>query len=112
MLIKADSILKEEESGDVSQTRSGIPELSGSSGQQKAPQTKTGAGQEDSAKEGLRKMNDRVASLVMKRKAELEQGIQDSPTRQQLTLVKSINDQFNFITKISEDLLKVVSRWT
>ena len=111
-LTRADSILKEEESGDVSQTRSGIPELSGSSGQQKAPQSKTGAGQEDSAKEGLRKMNDRVASLVMKRKAELEQGIQDSPTRRQLTLVKSINDQFNFITKISEDLLKVVSRWT
>ena len=48
----------------------------------------------------------------MKRKAELEQGIQDSPTRRQLTLVKSVNDQFNFITKISEDLLKVVSRWT
>ena len=56
-------------------------------------------------------MNDRVTALIMKRKEELEKGIQDSPTRQQLTLVKSINDQFNFITKISEDLLKVVSKW-
>jgi uncharacterized membrane protein (TIGR01666 family) len=61
--------------------------------------------------EGLRKMNDRVTALVMKRKEELEQGIEDSPTRRQLTLVKSINDQFNFITRISEDLLKVVSKW-
>ena len=61
-LTKADAILKEEESGDASQSRSGIPESSGSSGQQKAPQIKTGAGEEDSAKEGLRKMNDRVTS--------------------------------------------------
>jgi uncharacterized membrane protein YccC len=64
-----------------------------------------------SSKEGLRKMNDRVTALIIKRKEELEQGIQDSPTRRQLTLVKSINDQFNFITKISEDLLKVISKW-
>jgi uncharacterized membrane protein (TIGR01666 family) len=67
--------------------------------------------EEISAKEGLRKMNDHVTAMLMKRKTELEQGILDSPTRRQLTLVKSVNDQFNFITKISEDLLKVVGKW-
>jgi hypothetical protein len=75
------------------------------------PQTSIPSPAEISAKEGLRKMNDRVSALIMKRKEELENGIQDSPTRRQLTLVKSINDQFNFITKISEDLLKVISKW-
>ena len=75
------------------------------------PQTSIPSPAEISAKEGLRKMNDRVSALITKRKEELENGIQDSPTRRQLTLVKSINDQFNFITKISEDLLKVISKW-
>ncbi|HEY4155583.1 MAG TPA: hypothetical protein VGM24_09145, partial [Puia sp.] len=76
---------------------------------QKAEQSEPAEG--STAKEGLRKMNDRVSAMLVKRRAELEQGIQDSPTRRQLTLVKSINDQFNFITKISEDLLKVVAKW-
>jgi uncharacterized membrane protein (TIGR01666 family) len=62
-------------------------------------------------KEGLRKMNIRVTALMSKRKSELEQGISDSPTRALLNAVKSVYDQFNFITKISEDLLKVVRAW-
>ena len=56
-------------------------------------------------------MNDRVTAMILKRKAELDQGILESPTRRQLTLVKSVNDQFNFITKISEDLFKVAGKW-
>lgn len=64
-----------------------------------------------SYKEGLMKMNEQVTAMVMKRKAELEQGIIESSTRKQLTLVKSVNDQFNFITKIVEDLLRLLSKW-
>jgi uncharacterized membrane protein YccC len=64
-------------------------------------------GEEVSARAGLRKINERVASMMAQRKAELEQGIEDSPLRQGLTLIKSINDQFNFITKISEDILRL-----
>ncbi|MEO6960855.1 MAG: FUSC family membrane protein [Puia sp.] len=77
-----------------------------SSGQGPVPIPKEAA-----AKEGLRKMNDRVTAMILKRKAELDQGILESPTRRQLTLVKSVNDQFNFITKISEDLFKVAGKW-
>jgi uncharacterized membrane protein (TIGR01666 family) len=67
--------------------------------------------EEISSKEGLRKMNEQVTAMVMKRKAELEQGILESPTRRRLTLAKSVNDQFNFITKIAEDLLKLINGW-
>lgn len=69
------------------------------------------AKEEISAKEGLRKMNDYVTAMVTKRKGELEQGILESPARKQLAMVKSVNDQFNFIAKISEDLLKVAGKW-
>jgi hypothetical protein len=42
--------------------------------------------------------------MVSLRKKELEQGITETQLR--LSVVKSVNDQFNFIWKISEDLLK------
>jgi uncharacterized membrane protein (TIGR01666 family) len=58
----------------------------------------------------IRHVNEQVAMLVSKRKSELEQGIQESETSRRITLVKSVNDQFNFIWKISEDLLKIVSK--
>ncbi len=58
----------------------------------------------------IRQVNEQVALLVSKRKSELEQGIRESETGRRITLVKSVNDQFNFIWKISEDLLKILSK--
>jgi hypothetical protein len=60
------------------------------------------------ASEGLRHLNDRVSEMVAFRKKELEQGITESHLRTSLAVVKSINDQFNFIWKISEDLIKTL----
>jgi len=53
-------------------------------------------------------MNERVTGMVQQRKKELEEGIHQSETASKLTLAKSVNDQFNFIWKISEDLLKTI----
>lgn len=89
----------------------GSSEIKSTSSLPDSSQSSTQRIEEASAKEGLRKMNDRVTAMLSKRKAELEQGILESPTRGQLTLVKSVNDQFNFITKISADVLKVVGKW-
>jgi uncharacterized membrane protein (TIGR01666 family) len=55
---------------------------------------------------GLTKLNNRVEEMVSLRKKELEQGITETQLR--LSVVKSVNDQFNFIWKISEDLLKTL----
>jgi hypothetical protein len=49
-----------------------------------------------------------VDALVTDRKKELEQGFEEGHLRTPLAVVKSINDQFNFIWKISEDLLKTL----
>jgi len=54
-------------------------------------------------------LNERVAELVTLRKKELEQGIIESHLRNSLAVVKSVNDQYNFIWKISEDLRKIVN---
>jgi uncharacterized membrane protein YccC len=59
---------------------------------------------ESAAREGLNKINEKIAEMVAARKKELEQGITE--TRIRLSVVKSVNDQFNFIWKISEDLVK------
>src|SRR4029077_15873344 len=59
---------------------------------------------ETAARDGLNKINEKIAEMVAARKKELEQGITD--TRIRLSVVKSVNDQFNFILKISEDLVK------
>ena len=58
----------------------------------------------DVAREGLRILNDRVNSLVETRKAELGRGIIDSDTRQRLSGLKPIVDQFNFIAKVSVNI--------
>jgi uncharacterized membrane protein YccC len=63
----------------------------------------------DTPKE-IRQVNEEVAMLVSKRKSELEQGIRESETSRRITLVKSVNDQFNFIWKISVDLVKIVAK--
>ncbi len=65
-----------------------------------------------STRQGIRRMNKRVAEMVGLRKKELENGILESETSRSLTLVKSVNDQFNFIYKISEELLKNAKRLT
>jgi uncharacterized membrane protein YccC len=58
----------------------------------------------DVAREGLRILNDRVNSLVEMRKAELGRGIIDSDTRKQLSGLKPVIDQFNFIAKVSVNI--------
>ena len=60
------------------------------------------------AGEGLRKLNQRMTDMVEIRKKELADGFTEGHLRTSLTGVKSINDQFNFIWKISEDLLKTL----
>jgi hypothetical protein len=61
-----------------------------------------------SAEEKLRQLNNRVAEMVAIRKKELEQGNSEGHLRGGLTVVKSVNDQINFIWKISEDMLKTL----
>ena len=72
---------------------------------------KTDAGATDFLpRTGLKQMNDQVAQLVLHRKMELERGILESETVRRLAMVKPVIDQFNFIWRISEDMLKVVSQ--
>jgi uncharacterized membrane protein YccC len=58
-------------------------------------------------KEELRLLNDKVNKLTEQRRAELKQGIIDSDTRVQLSALKPVADQFNFIIKIASDLEKL-----
>jgi len=58
----------------------------------------------DDAKEGLRILNDRVNSLVERRKAELIRSVIDSDTRKQLSGLKPMVDQFNFIAKVTVNI--------
>ncbi len=60
-------------------------------------------------KEALRALNDKVDVLTGQRKAELNHGITDSDTRIQLSRLKPVADQFNFIIKIASDLEKLCS---
>jgi hypothetical protein len=60
------------------------------------------------AGEGLSKLNQRMTDMVEIRKKELADGITEAHFSTSLTGVKLINDQFNFIWKISEDLLKTL----
>jgi uncharacterized membrane protein (TIGR01666 family) len=60
------------------------------------------------AGEGLRKLNQRMTDMVEIRKKELAVGLTEEHPRINLTGIKLINDQFNFIWKISEDLLKTL----
>ena len=58
-------------------------------------------------KETLRTLNDKVGMLTERRKAELNQGITESGTRTELSRLKPVADQFNFIIKIASDLEKL-----
>lgn len=68
--------------------------------------------EEELAKNGIRQMNEQIGAMVSQRKKELEKGILESETGRRLTLVKPVNDQFNFIYKISEELVKNAKRLT
>jgi hypothetical protein len=59
------------------------------------------------AKEGLRLLNNDVNILLEKRKTELKQGLLETETKKGLLEMKSIVDQFNFISNIVTDLQKV-----
>ena len=50
-----------------------------------------------------------MTDMVEIRKKELSDGITEGHLHTNLTGVKLINDQFNFIWKISEDLLKTLN---
>ncbi|MCW3109476.1 MAG: hypothetical protein JWQ09_3982 [Segetibacter sp.] len=60
-----------------------------------------------SNKESLRKLNDRVNSLMQKRKDELQHGQMETSTRKLLFDLKSIVDQFNLIYNVAVDLNKI-----
>ncbi len=92
------------------ETKSGVPSMQIISQRTLYPSEKNPS-EGIPSKEGLRIMNEQVTAMIMKRKAELEQGILESSTRRRLTLVKAVNDQFNFIMKIAEDLLKLTTKW-
>jgi uncharacterized membrane protein (TIGR01666 family) len=68
---------------------------------------KTDAPQQANRKEGLRNLNDKVSDLLDQRKRELNSGVTDSPVRRKLSKLKSVADQFNFISKIAIDLEKL-----
>lgn len=70
---------------------------------QKEPLRETGSAH----KEPLRVLNEKLNSLVEKRKSELDHGITESETKKNLGEVKFIVDQFNFITKIATDIEKL-----
>ena len=56
----------------------------------------------------LRKLNQRMADMVEIREKELAGEITEGHLHTSLAGMKLINDQFNFIWKISEDLLKTL----
>lgn len=58
-------------------------------------------------KQELRTLSNQVNQWVNQRKSELQAGIVESETRQVLSRIKPIADQFNFINKIAIDLEKL-----
>ena len=61
-------------------------------------------------KESLRSLNVRANKLLQKRKQELELGLLETSTRQELFNFKSIVDQFNLIYNIATDIDKVAQK--
>ena len=58
----------------------------------------------------LSHMNEKIDEMVQVQKKELQQGISSGELKTNLSVVKSINDQFNFILKISGDLLNIIMK--
>ncbi|MDO6434230.1 FUSC family membrane protein [Flavitalea sp. BT771] len=68
-----------------------------------------GAGPEDNgmgvmARQDLRLLNDQLNALLEQRRAELGSGLIDSDTRRQLSGLKPVVDQFNFIAKVVSNI--------
>ncbi len=59
---------------------------------------------EHERRSAMRPINERVQALLLQRKTELEAGITESDTRKILSSYKYVADQFNFISKIAEDI--------
>ena len=62
---------------------------------------------ENGKRSAMKPINERVQALLLQRKTELEAGITESDTRKILSSYKYVADQFNFISKIAED----IERW-
>jgi uncharacterized membrane protein (TIGR01666 family) len=60
-----------------------------------------------SYREPLRAVNEKVSRLMEQRQSELKRGETDTDTRKQLSAVKPLADQLNFIGKIAGDLEKL-----
>lgn len=60
-------------------------------------------------KDALRLLNAKASGLLEKRQQELQEGVHDSDTRKELTEVKPVIDQFNFIYNITIDINKISS---
>ena len=65
---------------------------------------------EQNSKEELRILNERASGLLSQRRQELAQGRIDTDTRRQLSELKPVVDQFNFIEKVSGDILALSRR--
>jgi hypothetical protein len=68
-----------------------------------------GTGHEESgmgamARQDLRLLNDQLNALLEQRRAELGRGLIDSDTRRQLSGLKPVVDQFNFIAKVVSNI--------
>lgn len=61
-------------------------------------------------KKALRRLNEQANEMLEKRKNELQQGMLETSTRQSLTDLKSLVDQFNLIFNVAGDINKVVKQ--
>ncbi len=61
-------------------------------------------------REIFEKVNQIANELIAKRKEELEQGLQETATKNLLVKIKPVIDQFNYIYNISKDMVKMVRK--
>ena len=59
------------------------------------------------SREELKRLNQKVNTLMETRKEELNNAVTDSHTRRELSALKPIVDQFNFIDKVASDIEKL-----
>ena len=55
----------------------------------------------------MRALNDTVNDLLQQRRMELDKGIIESDTKKNLSAIKPIADQFNFINNAASDVEKL-----
>lgn len=61
-------------------------------------------------REIFEKVNHIANELIAKRKMELEEGLQETATKESLVKIKPVIDQFNYIYNISKDMVKMVRK--